>query len=318
MNHPRPRLVLSRCLELAACRYDGSTIRARFVRLLAPHVDLVPVCPEVEIGLGVPRAPVRLVHVGGEPHLQQPATGRDVTDDMRAFAAGFLDTLGEVDGFLLKSRSPSCGMKDVKVYPGTQGAAPAGKGVGLFAAAVLERHPDVAVEDEGRLTNFRLRHHFLTRLFASAALREVGTMAELVAFQASAKLLLMAHHEAGMRALGRIVANADQHPFPAVVTAYRARFAQALAHPARPGPMINALQHAQGFAADALSASEKAHFASLLEEYQRKRIPLSAPLAVLQGWIARLGLDYLARQRLFDPYPRELMTLADSGAGDEL
>jgi uncharacterized protein YbbK (DUF523 family) len=112
----RPRLVMSACLEMEACRYNGQSIRARFVPRLAEHVELIPVCPEVEIGLGVPRPPVRLVSDGDEVRMVQPATGRDLTGAMAGFSRTFLDGLQEVDGFLLKSRSPSCGPKDVALF----------------------------------------------------------------------------------------------------------------------------------------------------------------------------------------------------------
>jgi uncharacterized protein YbbK (DUF523 family) len=136
------------------------------VKLLKPHVDLLPVCGEVEIGLGVPRDPIRLIPESGAVRLYQPSTGRDCTEEMTRFAARHLDGLPPVDGFLLKSRSPTCGMKDVKIYPGREGqGAPRTDGVGFFAQAVLARYPNLAVEDEGRLTNYGIRDHFLTRIF---------------------------------------------------------------------------------------------------------------------------------------------------------
>ena len=169
----KPRVVVSKCLGFAACRYDGAMISDDFVRRLAAHVTFCPVCPEMEIGLGCPRDPIRVVLAGKELRLMQPATGRDVTEAMRQFADSFLGGLGEVDGFLLKSRSPSCGLKDVKVYGGPAGNMPQSVGRGFFGGAVLDRFPGAAAEDEGRLRNFTLREHFLTRLFVPAEFREV-------------------------------------------------------------------------------------------------------------------------------------------------
>jgi uncharacterized protein YbbK (DUF523 family) len=126
----QPRLVVSKCLGFDHCRYDGSIIPDPVVDSLRPWVEFIPVCPEVELGLGAPRPPVRLVRVGGEVRLLQPATGRDLTDAMRAFAASFLDGLPPVDGFLLKNRSPSCGVKDAKVYAGPEKAPAVGRGRG--------------------------------------------------------------------------------------------------------------------------------------------------------------------------------------------
>jgi uncharacterized protein YbgA (DUF1722 family)/uncharacterized protein YbbK (DUF523 family) len=318
ITHQSPTLVMSKCLELDACRYNGQLIRAPFVLSLMPFVNLEPVCPEVEIGLGIPRDPIRLVSIQGVQKLVQPSTKRDVTAEMAEFSDRYLGSLADVDGFLLKSRSPSCGIKDTKIYSGDGGTQPSERGPGMFGGAVLERFPHAAVEDEGRLTNFRIRHHFLTRMFANAALRGValrGRIGALVEFHADQKLTLMAHSQARLRELGRIVANPDRLPFGAVFTAYRDGLSQALAKPARSTSNINVLQHAMGYFSKGLRASEKAHFLEMLEEYRIGRVPLSSPLSLLQSWIVRFEEPYLARQWYFSPYPRELMDLRDSGRG---
>lgn len=313
-RHPRPTVVLSMCLELEACRYDGEMVRAPFIEKLMPHVDLDPVCPEVEIGLGIPRDPIWLVAVEGARRLVQPTTGRDVTDRMEAFGARFLEERGEVDGFILKSRSPSCGIKDTKIFGSIDDAQPLERGRGMFGAAVLERFPNAAVEDERRLTDFRLRHHFLTKLFARASFRNVrssGEMARLVAFHAENELLLMAYHKTQMRTLGRIVANREKRAFGAVMTDYEERLSHALARPPRSTSNINVLMHALGYLSEGLSGAEKKHFLDLLEEYRAKRTSLSAPLTLLQSWTARFDEPYIARQTYLEPYPGELMDLRD-------
>jgi uncharacterized protein YbbK (DUF523 family) len=181
-----PNIVISKCMGFAACRYNGVTIPDAFVQQLEPFVTYLPVCAEVEIGLGVPRDPVRIVLVNDEPRLLQPATGADMTEKMQTFSAAHLDSLSDIDGFILKGRSPSCGIKDVKLYRGMEkGAAVARKGNGFFAQAVLERYGHLPVEEEGRLTNFTIREHFLTALFALADFRAVkasGAMGDLVRF----------------------------------------------------------------------------------------------------------------------------------------
>jgi uncharacterized protein YbgA (DUF1722 family)/uncharacterized protein YbbK (DUF523 family) len=297
----RPILCMSLCLGDAPVRYDGAAIADAFAKRLAEHVDLRPVCPEVEIGLGVPRAPIRIE----DGRLVQPSTGIDISDRMRRFAAGFLDGLGDVDGFLLKAKSPSCGVRDVKRPPG-------GKGAGLFAEAVLERHPGIPVEDEKRLTNRRIREQFLTRLFAAAELRSVRTMGGLVAFHARHKLLLLACRERAMRSLGRLVANPSRRPFRELLAAYRAGFGEALATPAGPGPLANALEHAFGHLSDALTPAERRHFLAELGRFRRGRVSIAAPVGVLRAWLARHPRPYLEGQSLLDPFPEELADLADS------
>jgi uncharacterized protein YbgA (DUF1722 family)/uncharacterized protein YbbK (DUF523 family) len=297
----RPIVAMSLCLGEAEVRYDGAALRDPFAAKLAPFVDLRPVCPEVEIGLGVPRAPVKIV--GGR--LLQPATGLDVTERMRDFAARFLKGLGEVDGFLLKSRSPSCGVRDVK----RGGEA---KGAGLFAEAALAAYPAAAVEDEGRLLNFRIREHWLTRIFAAAELRGVRGKGGLVRFHARHKLLLMAYRETSLRALGRLVAKGGSR------AEYGAGFAAALAELPKPGPHANVLEHAMGYFKDILTPAEKKHFLSLLRRLRAGRLPLSVPVGVLRAWLARHPRPYLEDQAYLDPYPEELTDLGDSGKGRDL
>jgi len=136
MNHPRPRVVISRCIDFDSCRYNGQVIRASLRDEFEPHVDFVPICPELEIGLGVPRDPVRLLRRDGEPHMVQPATGRDVTAPMQAFSKRFLSGVGPADAFILKARSPSCGVRNAKVFHRDEDGSPA-RSVG----AIGERRP---------------------------------------------------------------------------------------------------------------------------------------------------------------------------------
>ena len=312
----RPVVVLSHCLAEEACRYNGQAIRDPVVARMADFVTFLPICPEVEIGLGVPRDPIRLVAEGGGVTLVQPKTGLDVTEKMRAFSARYLDALGPVDGFLLKGRSPSCGISQVKIHSADAKRVER-KGRGMFADAVLDRHPTAAVEEEGRLGDFTIREHFLTRIFASARLRDVRTAADLVRFQAQHKLLLLAHNQSAMRALGRVVANAERKPIAEVRAAYAEGLARALARPARMPSRINVFEHALGFFSDRLAAREKRHFLDLLDRYRAARVPVGAVTTLLRSWADRFEVAYLADQVLFEPYPEGLVQLLDSGKGRE-
>jgi uncharacterized protein YbgA (DUF1722 family)/uncharacterized protein YbbK (DUF523 family) len=286
-----------------------------------PHVDFVPVCAEVEIGLGTPREPIRIVQGEQGPLLYQPASDTYWTEQMEEYAAAFLDAVGELDGAVLKSRSPSCGIKDVKVYPASPKGMPTKTGVGVFASAVLERFPECAVEDEGRLTNFQIREHFMTRVFVSAAYRGVrgdASMHALTQFQARAKYLLMAYSERSLRELGRIAANHDHRTPAEVYAAYGAELLRAFARPARRTATINVLQHMFGFFSEGLSGAEKAYFADCLEDYRALRVPMSVPVGVLRSWVVRFDQQYLRDQMLFEPYPQELVQVTDSGKGRDL
>ena len=318
MKTPKPVVVVSQCLGFDACRYNGETIRDKFIEKLAAHVSFQKVCPEMEVGLGVPRKPVRLVRVGQSVKLLQPDTGQDVTSRMRRFSTSYTASLDDVDGFLLKGRSPSCGIFDAKVYAKAERSPAVERRPGLFAEAVLERFPHAAIEDEGRLSNFRIREHFLIKLFLSArfrAAKKAGTSGALVRFQTEQKLLLMAYNQKEMRLLGKIVGNQDRRSIAEVWKLYETHLQQALSRPARYASHINVLMHGLGYFSRQLSAKEKAHFLDLLEQYRTARVPLSAPVSVVRSWIERFDSDYLATQVFFEPYPPALIEMTDSGKG---
>jgi uncharacterized protein YbgA (DUF1722 family) len=240
---------------------------------------------------------------------------------MRHFAKSFLRSLQDIDGFILKSRSPSCGIKDVKIYPAADKAVPLRKDRGFFGGTVLQHFPHLAVEDEGRLHNFRIREHFLTKLFTLANLRRVkssNSMRDLVQFQAQNKFLLMSYNQKELRILGRIVANPQKKPLAEVITDYEAHLAAALAHPSRYLSNINVLMHALGFFSEKLSAGEKAFFLDSLERYRSEKAPLSVPLNLARAWVIRFGEEYLGQQSFFEPYPQALMKITDSGKGRNL
>ena len=309
VEYSRPVVGVSDCLEFKACRYDGARVHFDLVRNLEPHVEYRTVCPELGIGLGVPRDPIRVVNTDGALRLLQPATGRDLTKDMKDFAARFLEALGTLDGFILKSRSPSCGTGDVKVYPGAWSRTPSETGSGFFAAAVLKRHPDLPVEDEARLDDHGVREHFLTRIFALARLRDVvqsGQIAQLVRFHASYKFLLLAYSETGMRELGWVAANPDKEPPADVIARYAEAFRQALASPPRRSAFVNVFEHIYGFLVKQLDIEARRKFADQLARFRHDRIPASDIATQLESWAVSLGSSYILDQAVFAPFPREL------------
>lgn len=317
----KPRIVVSRCLEFDRCRWNGMMISSEAVRRLKGYVDFRPVCPECEIGLGVPRDPIRVVSENGRLKLIQPSTGADLTRKMKRFSRGFLDSAGVVDGFILKSRSPSCGIKDVKVHPPAGKGMLHSKGAGFFGSEALGRYGDLAVEDEGRLTNFRIREHFYTKVFAFARFRRVEAsraMKPLVGFHSDYKLLLMAYSQKELRALGRIVANPAKARVDEVMGEYRDHLIAALSRLPRYTSAINAVMHALGYFSGGLSPPEKVFFLEELEKYREGKIPLSTVLSVVKSWITRFGEPYLARQTFFEPYPEGLVEITDSGKGRKL
>lgn len=315
---PKPVIVVSKCLGFDTCRYNGQTIYDSFVDSLKEHVDFFPVCPEVEIGLGVPRQPIRMAMVKKVPHLYQPSTEKVLTEEMEGFARSFFDTLPSVDGFILKNRSPSCGPCDVKVYEGLSKTANAKRGAGFFASCAAERFPGVPMEDEGRLKNFELREQFLIRLYSFARFRQAkasGRMRDLVAYQSTHKLLLLAWNQTRFRACGKVTANHEKRPEADVFALYDEELKKALTTRPRIASMINTLLHAFGWVSDGLSRDEKAYFLESLEEYRDERIPLSALLRLIKGYAVRFEQDYLLDQVLLNPFPPSLVKVSDSGKG---
>lgn len=317
----RPVVVMSKCLGFERCRWNGEVIHDDLVERLKPHIECITVCPEMEIGLGVPRDPIHIESVRGELRLVQPATGRDVTADMRSFCDSFLSSLAGVDGFLLKFRSPSCGTGDVKVYAEGGKSGSMAKGPGFFGGAVIERFPRLPVESEGRLKSFRIREHYLTRLFAMARLRAAeaeGSLRALVGFHSRHKFLLMAYNQAELKELGRIVANPDKKAAKDLFPLYGEHFARALSRTPRYTSNINVLMHALGYFTKQLTPREKAYFLEELERYREGHVPLSAVTSVVNAWIARFEESYLEQQWFFRPYPEELVLISDSGKGRDL
>ncbi len=309
----KPKVVISKCIEFENVRWDGQIISSDFVSKLMPHVEFVPVCPEVEIGLGVPRHPIRIVLFDGDLRLIQPATNLDVTEKMRSFANSFLDSLQQVDGFILKSRSPTSAIRDAKVYPSIEKkVAPISKGSGFFAAVVLERFPHMAIEDEGRLRNPSIKEHFLTKIFTLASFRGVkasNSTKKLLRFHSENKLLFKTYNQKETRNLGGIVANQRKKPFAEIVVDYEQHLFRALKRPPRCGSTINAMMDVLGYFSDKLSKEEKSFFLNSLEKYRAGKLPLSVNTSILKSWIIRFGEDYLAKQTFFESYPEELMDI---------
>jgi len=315
---PKPKIVISKCLGFEACRYNGEMIRDTFVPRLAGFVEFIPVCPEVEIGLGTPRPTLRLVSSPHGMRMIQPSTGADFTDAMHTFSDKFLDSLKDIDGFVLTHKSPSCGPGDAKYYAGPEKGPALGKTDGLFADAVLKRFPHLAVEEDGRLLNLKLREHFLTRIFSFArlrALRHSLSMRAIVKFHAAHKYVLLSYNEKKMRQLGKIVANAAKETPRRVLELYSAVFYEALEQPAKTAAQINVLTHALGYFSRELTSREKRHFLDTLESYRHGRVPLGTVSNILWSWALRFERTYLLEQVYFRPFPEGLMALEDSGKG---
>lgn len=306
------RIGVSSCLLGEEVRFDGGHKRDRFLtEQLGPFVEWVPVCPELESGMGVPRPALRLLRVGDAVRMVEISSGRDHTRRMERWSQRRVRELRalELCGYVLKRSSPSCGMERVRVY------APSGParrdGRGLFAGALLQALPDLPVEEEGRLHDPRLRENFIERIFAYRRLRALfhgrWTRGAVVSFHTAHKLQLMAHSPAAYRELGRLVADVASIPRREFRGRYTRAFMQALARIATPGRNANVLQHAAGHLRKRLDATSRSELAALIDDYRRGLVPLVVPVTLLRHHVRRCQVATLAGQVFLDPHPRELM-----------
>lgn len=323
MEFIKPTLLVSRCLTGDPCRYDGTGAKSTVLDLLTPYVNLITVCPETEIGLPTPRDTLRLVAPNDDSPLtlQIMKTGEDHTQSMEIFSKDFLNKIKDkaIHGILLKSSSPSCGLKDTRVYRGIEkGPAIRKNASGLFTEEVLKTYTTLPIEHEGRLTNYNIREQFLTRIFALARLDQIkktGTMKDLIQFHSVYKYLLMAYSPGYLKKLGKVVANHDKKSLEDVLEAYEPLLNKALSATMKPMRNVNMLLHLFGYFSKDLTPKEKAYFLDNIESYSRKEVPFSVPLSIIHTWVLRFGEPYLMEQIIFEPYPNALRHVTDSGKG---
>lgn len=311
-RHP-VRLGISACLLGAEVRFDGGHKRDRYLTdVLGENVTWVPVCPELELGLGIPRPVIQLR--GGErgDRLVLRENGGDLTDAMRAFAdarVAELDALG-LDGFVLKKDSPSCGMQRVRVH-GAPGGMPQRTGVGHFAQALERGVSTLPLEEEGRLNDPPLRERFIEAIFSRNRWRVLVarglSRSSLVAFHEAHKMLLLAHDQAIYRKLGRIVGSFGRFPDAQIHASYGALFAEAFTRPASVARHVNVLEHLFGHLKKCVGPIEKREIAAAIAEYRAGRVPLVVPVSLLRFLVTAHGVEYVQGQLYLEPHPRELM-----------
>lgn len=306
------RVGISSCLLGRPVRYDGGHKRDDFlVDILGPFVEWVPVCPEVDIGLGTPRPSLRLEGDAAAPRMIMPSTGVDYTDVMRRYAEKKVAALVRADlcGYVLKKNSPSCGMERVKVYP-APGRMP-GKGTGIFAAVLKEKLPALPVEEEGRLSDAVLRENFIERLFAYRRVKDFftgrWTVGGLVAFHTAHKFALLAHSTVAYQRLGRLVAGAAKMDRAELREAYEREFMSTLSLPATVKKHTNVLMHMAGHFRGRMDDGSRDELLELINDYRLARVPLVVPITLIRHHVRALGITYLDGQVYLAPHPKELM-----------
>ncbi|WP_421621404.1 YbgA family protein [Alkalilimnicola ehrlichii] len=300
-DHTKIPVGISSCLLGEPVRYDRGHKRSAFITdILAAYFDFRPVCPEVAIGLGVPRPPIRLA---GDPERPRAVGVRDprvdVTAPLRAYGERMAGELDYISGYIFKSKSPSCGLFRVKVY-GESGRAPSATGRGLYAQAITEANPLLPVEEEGRLNDPVLRENFIGRVYAyhrwQTLLAEGVTAERLVDFHTAHKLILMAHGRQGLREMGRLVAQAGHGNLERITEAYGALFMRTLTHKATRRRHTDVLFHLLGYLKRTLESDEKAEAVELIHDYREGRVPLIVPVTLLRHHFRKHPEPYVERQ----------------------
>ncbi|WP_275041902.1 DUF523 and DUF1722 domain-containing protein [Nocardiopsis halophila] len=311
LNEPadRPRIGVSSCLLGEPVRYNGGHCRDRFLTdRLGDHVDWVPVCPEEEIGLGVPRETLRLERSHAGPRVVASKSGTDHTDALRGIADRRREQLEGLDGYVLKNKSPSCGMFGLPVFK--DGKRVDGKGRGAYADRLTTLVSWLPTEEEGRLSDADLRDHFVERVFAHARLRNLLSgdwrPKDLVEFHARHKLQIMAHSPEAYRSLGRTVAQAGARERTELAREYREGFQKALTHKATPGRHVNVLQHVFGMVSDHLDDERRHDILDAIESYRQGLVPLTLPVALVRHHCAAEGVAWAREQTYLAPFPADL------------
>lgn len=309
----RIRLGISSCLMGNMVRFDGGHQHDRYLTgTLGIYVDYVPVCPEVECGMPIPRESLRLVGDPESPRLVTSRSNVDHTEQMQSWAAGRVKQLESenLDGFIFKNRSPSSGMERVKVYPASGKGMAEKKGVGMFARAFMDHFPNLPVEEDGRLHDPILRENFIERIFVHRRWRHLLTEAKsvgaLVQFHTRHKLLLLSHSETIYREMGRLVASAKQIPEDELYSQYESQLMAALKLRCTPKKHTNVLLHLLGYFKKQISSDEKQEVIEIVEKFKDGLIPLIVPITMINHYVRKYDQEYLAEQYYLNPHPLEL------------
>ena len=311
--HPKIPVAISRCLLGDNVRYNGDHKHNRFCTgVLSNHFEFVPICPEVEAGMPIPRKPIRLVQLGeGDIRAQESDNpNQDYTRAISEQAALFVQDKKGVSGFIATSKSPSCGLHDVKLY--LPNGNPVNKTAGLFSAALQRLDPLLPMEESGRLNDPALRENFIMRVYTYHRWQQLNirpiSARDLVHFHSKHKYLVMAHSPSAYRALGRLVANAGTRPMTELAPDYISTLMQALAKPAPRGRHCNVMQHLMGYLKKLLPSDDRQELVRTIEDYREGIVPLIVPLALLRHHLQRWRdqQQYILQQTYLDPYPYSL------------
>lgn len=305
------RIGVSSCLLGENVRYNGGHSRDAFLtNILGEYVTYVPVCPEVECGLGVPRETLRLVGDPADPRLVTTKTNVDITAKMKNWTQKRVKELEkeELCGFIFKKNSPSSGLMRVKVYNDKGGFSK--NGTGMFARAFTGHFPLIPVEEEGRLHDPGLRENFIESIFTLQrwrnALQQPENMGNLVRFHTRHKLLILSHSEKHYRIMGRLVAEGKKMNARELYAKYEENLLASLRLKTTVKKNGNVLQHMMGYFKKQLTGDEKAELLEIFQAYRMGHAPLLVPITLINHYVRKYDQPYLREQVYLNPHPVEL------------
>lgn len=306
---------ISACVMGEEVRFNGGHSQSRICRnQLTSHFKFQTFCPEVSANFGIPRPSMRLIGKPSAPTLtfvKTPADGgvTDLTQQLIDACQPMLKRCHDLDGFILKKDSPSCGMERVKVYQDS-GHPHSERSAGLFARALMQQHPNLPVEEDGRLNDPQLRENFVMRVFAHHHFRQEVTQQpsfhHLLQFHSSYKYLLMAHDQVAYRTLGKMLAVAHDEPLEPLIARYFDQFMTAIKQPTSRGAHCNVMQHIMGYLKQNVDSDARQAILSVFEQYRLGEVNLITPMTLLSHYIQQHGSDYIRAQRYLEPYPAHL------------
>lgn len=302
---------ISSCLLGQEVRHDGGHKRNGYIlNTLSEYFEFRPLCPEMAIGMGVPRPTIRLIKSNGDIRLVgSKDSDLDVTDAMNQFSIQATSTMDDIAGYILKKDSPSCGMERVRVY-NEKGHAEK-NGSGLFAHHLKTTHPSLPIEEEGRLMDPVLRENFVERVFVYFRWQKYSkqglTVRGLMDFHTKHKFNLLSHDETIYRELGPLVAEARADNLESVASRYLEKLMQGMKRPATRKRHSNVLMHVMGFIKEDLTSDDKQEMLDILDNYRLGKVPLIVPITLLKHHLRRSPQPYIEQQFYMNPYPEELM-----------
>ena len=305
----KPRIGISACLLGRKVRHNGGDKRNDWlVDQLGRFVEWVPFCPELEMGLGVPRPTMRLKGKLKDPQLIVKGTEQNLTLLARSTAERLLSEDLKLDSFIFKKGSPSCGLEHVKIYG--KNDSPSSSAIGFFAAVFKEKYPSLPVIEEGRLSDPRQRERYLVKLFAFVRLRRLPReVASLQNYHKNQRFILMAHAPGHCRKLGAIAANSENIGVNELFSNYQSLFLDVINTSPSCNHWINVLLHMLGFFKNEISGGEKQQILRTFDDYRCGALPLIAVMTLMHHLAEKYSNRYLLDQAVFEPYPKGLLVM---------